>query len=225
MDDTTWSLIAAERRSAADLLETLTLEQWSAPSLCTQWRVRDVAAHLAMLPTGAPSTGTMLRALTRNRGHLWSAGRDVAVAYAAAPTAEIVAGLRRDAEVRTKPVFVSASNILLDLVVHGQDIAVPLQITRPVPEAAARASLGRIWTMGWPFHARRRFAGVTVRADDCDWSGGTGPEVVGTASQLLLAMTGRRGTVDTLRGPGVDLVRSRARSGRPTAGSREGARL
>jgi len=209
VDDTTWSLIETERRTLADLLASLTPEQWAARSLCTEWRVRDVAAHLAMTPARAPSVVTMLRALVANRGDLWAAGRDVAVAYAAMPTTEIAAALRRDAAARTKPVFVVPDNILLDLVVHGQDIAVPLQIPRPVPPAAGRVTLGRIWSMGWPFHARRRFDGVTVRADDCEWSAGSGPGVHGTAAQLLLLMAGRSTPVDVLHGPGIDVLRGR----------------
>lgn len=222
MDDTTWTLIETERRTLAGLLEALTPEQWSSPSLCTEWRVRDVAAHLAMTPVGAPSVGTMVRALAAARGDLWAAGRDVAVAYAAAPTSEIVDRLRRAAGARTKPAFVTAANILLDLVVHGQDIAVPLGIGREVPAEAGRQALVRIWSMGWPFHARRRLDGVTVRADDCDWSAGRGPDLSGTAAQLLLLMTGRRGALDDVRGAGVEVIRPRTdKQRRPAA--REGA--
>lgn len=212
MDDTTWSLVEDERRSLADVLDGLTPDQWSTQSLCAEWRVRDVVAHLAMTPAGAPSAKVMVRALVANRGDLWAAGRDVAVAYAATPTDALVAGLRRDAAARTKPRFVAADNILLDLVVHGQDISVPLQIPRPVPSAAAQVALGRIWSMGWPFHARRALGGLTVYANDCDWSAGSGPDISGTAAQLLLLMTGRRGAVEALHGPGVDVIRSRSTS-------------
>lgn len=223
MDDTTWELIETERRTLADLLEPLTPEQWAARSLCSEWRVRDVAAHLAMTPAGVPSARTVARALLADRGRLWAAGRDVAVAYAQAPTDALVAGLRRDAAARTKPWFVLASNILLDLVVHGQDIAVPLGIDRPVPAEAGRRALDRVWAMGWPFHARRRFAGVTLRADDCDWSAGDGPEVDGSAARLLLLTTGRRAALDDLRGPGVEVLRSRTGEQRRPH-TREGAR-
>ena len=51
-----WDCIDAERTERADLLDTLTPEQWDMPSLCTAWRVRDVAAHMneaATLSTGA----------------------------------------------------------------------------------------------------------------------------------------------------------------------------
>jgi len=42
----TMALARAERADLADLLVTLEPAQWNAPSLCTQWRVRDVVAHV-----------------------------------------------------------------------------------------------------------------------------------------------------------------------------------
>ena len=67
MDDTMWSALEQERLGLASLLEELTPEQWETPSLCALWRVRDVAAHVAMTPT-APTTSTLLRQLARARG-------------------------------------------------------------------------------------------------------------------------------------------------------------
>lgn len=104
--------------------------------------------------------------------------------------------------------FVLADNILLDLVVHGQDIAVPLGLVRAVPPRAAEATLRRIWAMGWPFHARRRLGTFSLRAEDCDWSVGVGPDVTGTSADLLLLATGRTTTaLERLHGPGVDVIR------------------
>lgn len=40
------SLAVDERRDLLDFLRGLTREQWEAPSLCSEWRVRDVVAHL-----------------------------------------------------------------------------------------------------------------------------------------------------------------------------------
>jgi len=222
MDDTTWTLVEIERRTLADQLDGLTFEQWEAQSLCSEWRIRDVVAHLAMTPAGAPSPWSMIKALARNRGHLWSAGRDVAIAYAERPTAQLASDLRRDAASRTKPPFVVADNILLDLVVHGQDIAVPLGLNRSVPAAAGEIALRRSWSMGWPFYARRRLAGLGLRADDCNWSSGSGPEVSGSAAALLLLMSERTdAALDRLHGPGLELVRrrtaSRAKAGQTTA--------
>ena len=215
MDDTTWELIEAERVSLAICSTPSAPNNGSLPH-STEWRVRDVAAHLAMTPAGAPTVRTMLKALIVNRGHLWAAGRDVAVAYAARPTDRLVDELRRDASLHTKPIVVSADNILLDLVVHGQDITVPLGITRTISAPAGQISLRRLWAMGWPFRARRRWSDVSLRAEDCDWSGGQGPSVSGPAAAILLLLTGRTAALDQLHGPGVE---TGAPPGRATATS------
>lgn len=219
MDDTTWTCVEAERRTLADLLDGLTPEQWEAESLCTEWRIRDVAAHLTMTPDGAPNSWSMIKALARNRGHLWRAGRDVAIAYAERSTDQITGDLRRQGASRTKPVFVVAENILLDLLVHGQDIAVPLGLDRPVPPVAGEVALRRTWAMGWPFYARRRLEGLGLHADDCDWSSGSGLELSGSSGALLLLMTRRDdAALDRLHGPGVEILTHRTAARVPTSG-------
>ena len=48
---TVWQHIDAERSWLADLLEGLSSDDWEHPSLCEQWTVRDVAAHVALAQT------------------------------------------------------------------------------------------------------------------------------------------------------------------------------
>jgi uncharacterized protein (TIGR03083 family) len=43
---TTKDLARDERRDLAELLASLTSEQWDAPTLCERWRVRDLVAHV-----------------------------------------------------------------------------------------------------------------------------------------------------------------------------------
>jgi hypothetical protein len=45
-DDDIFALIAAERRRAADMFAVLDDAQWQTKSLCSEWTVREVAAHL-----------------------------------------------------------------------------------------------------------------------------------------------------------------------------------
>ncbi len=206
MDDSGWLALEQERLTLADLLAGLSPDQWATASLCARWRVRDVAAHVAMTPT-APTMPTMLGALARARGDLWSAGASIAVAHAQRPTDEIVAQLRRDAAARSMPVFTTAENLLMDSLVHGQDIAIPLGIPRRMPPAAARAGFDRVWSMGWPFHARRRFAGLRLVATDADLSVGDGAIVEGELSALLLLVTGRtEAALLHLHGPGTTRI-------------------
>ncbi|MEU7814273.1 maleylpyruvate isomerase N-terminal domain-containing protein [Pseudonocardia sp. NPDC049154] len=48
--DEKWAVIAGRRRELADLLAGLHEEEWERPSLCAEWRIRDVAAHVALTP-------------------------------------------------------------------------------------------------------------------------------------------------------------------------------
>ena len=123
--DSSWRVIASERRSLADLLEQLTDEQWETPSLCAGWRVRDVAAHIAMVPT-APGPLAMARGAVRAHGNFNRLNHDLAVRHARRPTADIVAELRDEADSRRLPSVTSVTNLGFDILVHGQDIAIPL---------------------------------------------------------------------------------------------------
>jgi len=41
-----WPTVHAERKALADDLRNLGTEQWARPSLCGDWTVRDVLAHM-----------------------------------------------------------------------------------------------------------------------------------------------------------------------------------
>lgn len=206
MDSTLWSVVEAERLSLADLLSDLSPERWETQSLCSEWRVRDVAAHLSMTPT-EPSMGTIVRGVIRSRGDIWAFGRDVARDHARRPVEAIVAELRRDAASRHLPALTNGDNTLLDVLVHAQDISRPLGIDHPTPVAGGTAALHRAWTMGWPFFAKRRLRGLRLVADDADVSVGEGQVVEGHLADLLLLVTGRTAAAaPRLRGPGVDAL-------------------
>jgi uncharacterized protein (TIGR03083 family) len=196
-----WRVIAAERRSMADLLDALPAADWERPSLCAGWRIRDVAAHVAMAPQ-VPGIGSMLADGIRAGGRFHKLNHDTAVRHAAG--ADLVEELRRYADSRRLPFVTNYRNVLFDVLVHGQDIALPLGISRPVPVAAARAGADRVWAMGWPFWARRRLRGVRLVATDTDWSAGAGAELSGPIDALLLVLTGRSAAVlPRLSGPGT----------------------
>jgi len=206
--DSTWRVIASERRSLADLLEHLTPEQWETPSLCAGWRVRDVAAHIAMVPT-APGLLEMARGAVRSHGNFHRLNHDLAVRHARRPTADIVAELRDDADSRRLPSVTSVTNLGFDILVHGQDIAIPLGVTRPMPTDAAIAGAARVWAMGWPFWARRRLRGFRLTATNANWAAGAGAEIEGPIDALLLLLTGRPVALARLAGEGVLALRER----------------
>jgi len=200
--DEYWQLIAAERLSLAELLDGLSPAEWETPSLCEGWRVRDVAAHVA-LPPQVPGLPRLLAEAVRARGSYHRLNHDLAVRHAARPVQQIAAELREHAHSRRLPVVTNYRNVLLDVLVHGQDIAIPLGRTRSMPLEAALVSAERLWTMGWPFWSRRRLRGVRVSATDVDWSAGRGAAVEGPIAAVLLLLTGRPAAFEQLSGDGV----------------------
>ncbi|HLM05849.1 MAG TPA: maleylpyruvate isomerase family mycothiol-dependent enzyme [Blastococcus sp.] len=199
-----WDVIAGQRRVLADVLAGLDEHQWEQPSLCTEWRVRDVAAHLALTPQ-SPGILSILAQGIRARGDFDRVNRSLAVTHAQRSPADLVAELRSLAGSRRKPAITTLDNLLFDTLVHIQDVALPLGLVVPMPLQAARAGAERVWRMGWPFWARRRLRGLRLTATDVDWTVGDGAEVRGPVQALLLVLTGRSAAVlPQLSGPGVD---------------------
>jgi uncharacterized protein (TIGR03083 family) len=204
-----WELIATQRHVLADLLAELDDADWERPSLCRQWRIRDVAAHVALTPQ-SPGVLRILGHGLRARGNFDAVNRDMAVAHASRPQADLVAELRRLADSRRKPVITTLDNLVFDVLVHVQDVALPLQRTVTMPADGARAGLERVWRMGWPFWARRRCAGTRLVATDLDWTASAGSadrEIRGPAASLLLLLTGRTAAAaPNLTGSGIGHV-------------------
>ena len=104
---------------------------------------------------------------------------------------------------RKKAPGVSYLEPLIDVLVHGQDIAIPLRLDRRMPAPAAMAAADRVWPDLYPFRARRRLGGIRFAATDCCWSAGEGLAAEGPIAAILLALTGRPAAVSQLSGPGV----------------------
>jgi uncharacterized protein (TIGR03083 family) len=211
--ETQWQVIAEQRRVLADLLADLDDDQWEQPSLCGQWRIKDVAAHVALTPQ-SPGLPTILAKASRVGFDFDRVNRDMAVAHADRPPEELVAQLRELADSRRKPAITTVDNLFFDTLVHIQDVAIPLALSVAMPVDAARAGADRVWRMGWPFWAKRRLRGLRLVATDTDWSAGEGAEVRGPAQALLLLLTGRTGTaLPSLDGPGARRLADRVVSG------------
>jgi uncharacterized protein (TIGR03083 family) len=107
------------------------------------------------------------------------------------------------------PVVTNYRNILFDILVHGQDIALPLGLRRDMPVEAARAGATRVWTMGWPFWANRRLRGFRLTATDTTWTSGKGADIRGPIDAMLLLLTGRPAALPRLAGDGVPELTAR----------------
>ncbi len=186
--DELWRFVDQERASLADLLEGLSPQEWETRTRCGDWRVRDVAAHLTV--AARFSRGRVVREMVRARGNWNRMIHDSAVREADVPVTEIVAGLRSIIGSRRLAPTTSPHEPLLDLLVHGQDIALALGRARPVPPVAARDAADRVWTMRfpprpWPLPKAR------LVATDIAWTRGAGEEIRGPVTSLLLLLTGR----------------------------------
>jgi len=204
-------LIAAERRATADFVERLTDEQCATPSLCAEWTVGEVAAHLTMpLTLGLP--GAILGML-RHRGDFNRFSQRWAAATSErSTTSSLAATLRERADARFTPPGMDAHAPLTDIVVHTLDMRIPLGDTGdgPSPEASSRILdflTTKMATRG--FLPKDRIPGLALRATDTGWSSGSGPTVEGPAASLLLALCGRRVGLDQLTGDGIAELRRR----------------
>jgi uncharacterized protein (TIGR03083 family) len=204
--DAVWRTIDAERASLADLLEDLSPAEWATPSLCAGWRVGDVAVHLTQAHMGL---GAALVAAVRAHGSFDRMIRDSALRAAPLPPAECARRVRAMVGSRRTAPFITPLEPLIDVLVHGQDIALPIGRSRPMPAAAAAAAAQRVWDTRFPFRARRRLAGLRLEATDTGWTVGSGAPVEGPMAALLLLVTGRAAALDQLTGDGVRALRRR----------------
>jgi len=210
-NDRLWALAHAERAALAEDLSSLSAEQWRHCTLCGNWDVEHVVAHL----TAAASLNqwrwfrSMLgacfrpdvhnqRRLSERRGQTPAETLDLfhtVVKSTTAPSGHIPAYLG-------------------EVVVHAQDIRQPLGIQRapsvealtPVAEFFAR----RDFTVA----SRTHVAGLQLRAVDGLFAAGSGPLVTGSTLALVMSMAGRDVYLDELDGPGVEILRIRLQSGR-----------
>jgi uncharacterized protein (TIGR03083 family) len=181
--------VQAERTEQADLLATLTPEQWNAPTLSAGWRVREVIAH-----TTAPfrmSLGRTVWELTKARGDINRMADRLARRDAARLSPEeLLAALRDNITHPWAPPGDGPRGALSHDVIHGLDITVGLGLDRrPPPERVALVLAGLRPKNAKFFGAD--LTGVRLEATDLDWVYGTGEPLRGLAQDLLLVVCGR----------------------------------
>ena len=209
------AMTRAQRDGFVETLKGLHPEQRQAPSLCTQWRVVDVAAHLAWAPVMGPGAGAA--AMVR---HGFSMNRMIArsaVGWSERGHDAILSQLRDNARSGATPIGMPPVAALADAVVHGLDVRRPLGLPGQVPVEALAPLADFTLRTPWPMNAvvggsaRRRVAGVRLVATDADWTHGAGPEVRASAETLLLLLYGRPVPPGDLTGDGASVVAARLR--------------
>ncbi len=203
-----WTLVATERGALADDLTDLTPEQWGTTSLCPDWTVRHVVAHL----TAAASTSPVaFMAQFAKAGFNFDRYANAGIERRlGADTAATLAGFRAARASTTAPPGPKATWIG-EVVVHSEDIRRPLGIRHDYDPEALRLAADFYQGSNTLIGAKNRILGLTLRATDLDWSTGTGAAAEGPMVSLVAAMTGRGSHVDDLTGDGVETLRSRCR--------------
>ncbi len=206
----TWAGLAEERRAIADLLESLTPEQWQVRTLCSAWDVQAMAAHLTVACTFTQAE--VVRTLIQARGSTARFGLLMTERRSGKSRAELMGVLRERAGVRRAPPIVGRLGPYTDTLIHHQDILIPLGMRDHRPAERWRPSLDFLVS------ARARIGFVPAKlpdvrlvATDIDWSHGDGPEVTAKAEALGLALSHRPPLLDELHGPGAETLRAWAR--------------
>ena len=190
--------IAAERTELADILARLAKEDWDKPTLCEGWRVREVVAHITMAfryPVGKFVLEMLKARGNFNRMADKSARQDASTMS----TDELLASLRDNVNHPWRPPGGGLEGALSHDVIHGMDFTVALGIDRKVPQDRVKIVLGSLKPRSVNFFGVD-LEGIELRADDIEWSYGSGQPVTGAAQDLLLVLCGRKLPAGRLHG-------------------------
>ncbi|HXL61008.1 MAG TPA: maleylpyruvate isomerase family mycothiol-dependent enzyme [Mycobacterium sp.] len=188
-----------EREEFAALLEGLTPQQWTSPTLCEQWRVREVAVHTVSYDE--LSTAGLVRRFLKGRLNTDRINAIGVADYAESAPEQITAMIRAHAEPHGLTGGFGGRIALTDGMIHQQDIRRSVGIPRTIDQERLRTALD-FARFAPTIRGAWRARGVRLVATDLDWSHGSGPEVRGSGEAVLMAMAGRRAALDDLDGPG-----------------------
>ncbi|MDD7936815.1 maleylpyruvate isomerase family mycothiol-dependent enzyme [Actinomycetospora lutea] len=187
------TLVAGEFAALADALAPLGPDAWATGSLCAGWSVAHVVAHLTM---AARYPADRFTAELAADGYDFRRTSDrLAAAGAALPPADLLADLRSDTMASFAQPGGGMAGSLAHVVIHGLDVTVPLGLGRVGDDEAARTVLDQLVATDGRTVFGVDTAGTALRATDLDWAHGDGEPVSGTAADLVLALSGRRGPV------------------------------
>ena len=203
----TWGKLDAERVALCDDLARLSAAQWDVQSLCSEWKVRHVVAHLVAGTQVKPRK--FLAQMIRSGFSFNRAMAQDALKEGAATPEVLLIGLKSIVGSRTTPPATKPVTMLSDTVLHAADIRRPLGLARSIPPETLVEVADYIRGIGAPIGAKTRIAGLRLSASDVPWATGDGPVVEGPLESLILAMGGRREALAELTGDGLATLQSR----------------
>ena len=201
-----WTTIAAERGALAQDLSGLSEHEWAARSLCTDWSVQDVLAH--MTSTAQMSPPKFVAGFAGSGFNFSKFSAKGIAKHRGSSSAETLQRFRDQQHSTSAPPGPKPS-WLGETIVHAEDIRRPLGIKHDYPVDAVTTVLDFYKGSNTLIGTKNRIDGLALRATDADWSHGAGPTITGPLLSLVLAMTGRQAALVDLDGDGVAILDSR----------------
>jgi uncharacterized protein (TIGR03083 family) len=202
-----WPTIEAERGALAADLESLDDAQWETRSLCEEWSVREVVAHMTAT-SKVTVPGFFKRMITSGFSLERVQAKDIATERGSSP-ADTLARFKAQVS-STKHPPGPIDSWLGEVIVHAEDVRRPLGISHQYSTAGAQRVADFYKSSNLVIGAKRRIAGLRLQATDVSWSHGDGPEVAGPMVTLVMAMTGRKAVLADLTGEGVATLTARS---------------
>ena len=182
------ALVGATYDGLADLLSPAPAELWDAPSLCDDWLVRHVVAHMTMPARLTPEQfGAEMAAAG---GDFTFLSNTVAARDAFLPVAEHLAALRCRRLHEWEPPGGGVAGALSHGVIHSLDITIALDWPTVAPKEAVTAVLDQLSAANGTFFAIN-LSGIRLEATDTDWSWGSGDAVRADSGHLVALLSGR----------------------------------
>ena len=201
-----------QRRELAALVDDLSElepQAWRSPTLCGEWDVEEVVAHL-----GAAATTTRLgwiRSMVGARFDTDVHNRRRLEEFRGADPGETFERFRRVGPI-VLPVKSSPAG-LGELLVHAEDIRKPLGL-RHSPDAEGLLAVARFFaTKDFAVNSKTLVKGLALEATDADFRESAGPELRGPLLSLVMVMAGRRPFLADLDGDGVPELTRRLQPG------------
>jgi uncharacterized protein (TIGR03083 family) len=201
-----WPIIHQERTALAADLTPLAGAQWDTPSLCADWSVRDVLAHMTASAKISPTT-FFPKLLGSGFSFTKLQAKDIARERGSDPTQTLTNFEAIIGSTKRPP---GPPQVMLgETLIHAEDIRGALGVSHDYPVEMAVQVADFYKGSNLIIGAKKRIEGLTLRATDTAWSHGTGPEVAGPITALVMAMTGRKKALGSLEGDGVMVLSGR----------------
>ena len=204
--DQLWALAQAERAALANDLAGLSAEQWQHDTLCGQWDVEQVVAHLTT--AASLNQWRWLRSMAGARFRPDVHNQRRLAEHRGSTPAETLDRFRAVITSTTAPSSHTPA-YLGEVVVHAQDIRQPLGLARTPSVDALTPAADFFAQRDFAVASHTHVADLELRADDGPFATGTGPLVTGSTLALVMSMAGRVSYLAELDGPGVPTLRSR----------------